>query len=46
MTVGSLTGDREINLADAARAAAGAAMTVAFAGMFLLVLSQIASVIG
>ncbi len=45
MTVRTLTGDREINVGDAARAAAGAAMVVAFAGMFLLVLSQIYAVI-
>lgn len=47
MTVRTLGGDREIeiNLGDAARTAAGAAMVVAFAGIFLLVLSQIFAVI-
>lgn len=46
MTVRTWTGEQhEINLADAARFAAGTAMIVAFAGMFLLVMSQIAAVL-
>ena len=46
MTVRTVSGEYDIRLGDAARAAAGAAMVVAFAGMFLLVLSQIYAVIG
>jgi hypothetical protein len=45
MTVRTWNGEREINLAEAARAAAATAMIVAFAGMFLLVMSQVATVL-
>jgi hypothetical protein len=45
MTVRNWNGEREINLAEAARAAAATAMIVAFAGMFLLVMSQVATVL-
>ncbi len=45
MTVRTWNGEREINLGEAARAAAATAMVVAFAGMFLLVMSQIATVL-
>lgn len=45
MTVRTWNGEHEVNLADVARIVAAGAMVVAFTGMFLLVMSQIAAVI-
>ncbi len=45
MTVRTWNGERELNLGEAACAAAATAMVVAFAGMLLLVMSQIATVL-